>query len=86
MKNQVKIDGVLWMGYSITRSTMMIDECLQKTKKSRSDIMTIPMAVAAKKSSKLHKLKPRSVKRDRTKTEEGKNKTKERKAARDMKI
>ena len=48
--------------------------------------MTIPMAVAAKKSSKLHKLKPRSVKRDRTKTEEGKNKTKERKAARDMKI
>ena len=52
---------------------------------TRANVMTIPMAVAAKKSSKDHKLKPRSVKRDRTKMIDSKNKSKEIRAARSLK-
>lgn len=40
--------------------------------KTKADILTVPMAVKAGKSSKFHKMKPRSPKRDRTKTAEKK--------------
>ena len=57
-------------------------DCFVKARMTRANVMTIPMAVAAKKSSKNHKLKPRSVKRDRTKLIDSKNKSKEMRAAR----
>ncbi len=47
-----------------------------------SDIMTIGMAIKSCKSSKMHKMKPRTVKRDQTKTKESKNKTKTRQESR----
>jgi gamma-glutamylcyclotransferase (GGCT)/AIG2-like uncharacterized protein YtfP len=45
---------------------------------TRADIMSVKSAVKANKSSKNHKLKPRSFKRDSTKTKDVKNMTKER--------
>lgn len=50
-----------------------------RERKTRKDIMTVYMAIVAKKSSKDHKLKPRSIKRDRTKLAEAKRSTVERK-------
>lgn len=45
--------------------------------KRRSDVLTPVQAFKAKKSSKNHKMKPRTEKRDSTKTREMKNKTKD---------
>jgi len=47
-----------------------------KERKTRRDIMTVGQAIKSHKSSKNHKLKPRSVKRDRTKSPEHKAHTK----------
>lgn len=43
-----------------------------KVRPKLSDVMTVGMALKSSKSSKMHKLKPRSVKRDKTKTKEAK--------------
>jgi len=43
-----------------------------KKRPTRADVLTVPEAIKAQKSSKTHKLPPRSVKRDRTKTKEAK--------------
>lgn len=50
-------------------------------RKTRNDIMTLLESVKAHKVQKTHKLKPRSVKRDRTKTPESKTKTRARREA-----
>lgn len=47
-----------------------------KERKTRRDILSVGQAVKSKKSSKNHKLKPRSVKRDRTKMPENKTHSK----------
>lgn len=44
-------------------------------RKTRKDIMSLVEAVKAHKVQKTHKIKPRSIKRDRTKTAESKAKT-----------
>jgi hypothetical protein len=49
-------------------------------RKTRRDIMPLIDAVRAQKVPKNHKLKPRSVKRDRTKTAESKTKTVQKRA------
>lgn len=46
--------------------------------KTRADIMTVGMAVKYNKSSKNHKLKPRSNKRDNSKTQEAKERAQSR--------
>jgi hypothetical protein len=46
--------------------------------KGKKDIMTPMMAIKSSKSTKDHKLKPRSNKRDRTKTDEAKTRAKNR--------
>lgn len=46
--------------------------------KSRADVMTVGMAVKHNKSSKNHKLKPRSNKRDHSKTQDAKEYTRSR--------
>lgn len=50
-------------------------ECCPRERKTRNDIMGAIEAVRAQKVQKKHKLKPRSTKRDRTKTPEAKTKT-----------
>ena len=50
--------------------------CDIRNRKTRADILTPADAMKSRKSSKSHKLKPRSVKRDRTKTTESKTATK----------
>jgi inhibitor of KinA sporulation pathway (predicted exonuclease) len=47
-------------------------EVQPKQHKSKKDILTVYQALKSQKSSKNHKLKPRTVKRDRTKTPEKK--------------
>lgn len=54
-------------------------------RKTRKDILTVGMAIDSNKSSKDHKLKPRSVKRDRTKQADAKHKTKARRMSLIMK-
>jgi hypothetical protein len=51
-------------------------EVVPKQRKTRKDILTVGDAIKAHKSSKNHKLKPRSVKRDRTKSPETKSHSK----------
>lgn len=46
-----------------------------KKHKRRSDVMTVWEAAASKKSSKNHKMKPRSSRLDRTKTKESRIRT-----------
>lgn len=41
-------------------------------KKSRADVFTVCEAIRSGKSSKAHKMAPREIKRDRTKTKEAK--------------
>ena len=53
-------------------------EALVPRHKTITDIMPPAKAVVAHKASKLHKMKPRSVKRDRTKTRESRARSKQR--------
>ena len=64
---------------------MDVDACaeaLVPRHKTIADIMPLAQAVVARKASKLHKMKPRSVKRDRTKTRESRELSKQRTEAR----
>lgn len=56
-------------------------ECQPKERKVRSDVLTVCQAVASSKSSKNHKLKPRSNKKDRSKSPEAKTQSKRVKAS-----
>jgi hypothetical protein len=53
---------------------------------TKADIRTPYLAIKSCKSTKLHKMKPRKEKRDRTKTIESKEKTKNRRYDRDSHI
>ena len=56
-------------------------ECKPKERKVRSDVLTVGAAIASNKSSKNHKLKPRSEKKDRSKSPEAKAQSKKVKAS-----
>jgi len=45
---------------------------LVKERKTIQDVLTVGNAITSKKSSKNHKLKPREIKRDRTKSTDAK--------------
>lgn len=60
----------------------MDDFSLIKKHKTIADVLTVQMAIKAGKSSKNHKIAPRSVKRDRTKTKESKKAALERRNSR----
>lgn len=57
---------------------------LPRTRMTRKDVLTPDEAVKAKKASKMHKLKPRSVKRDLTKMKENKDNSKRVKKSHDV--
>lgn len=57
-------------------------DVVEKRRTKISDVMTVHMAIKSSKSSKNHKMKPRSVKRDQTKTRDAKDKTRDRLAQR----
>lgn len=59
--------------------------CSVRDRKTRKDILTVGDAIRAHKSSKNHKLAPRSIKRDRTKSTEDKQFARERLACRGCK-
>ena len=46
-----------------------------RERKTISNVMTPIMAIHSNKASKTHKMKPREIKRDRTKTDEGRIKS-----------
>ena len=56
-------------------------ECKPKERKVRSDVLTVGAAIASNKSSKNHKLKPKSGKKDRSKSPEAKAQSKKVKAS-----
>lgn len=56
-------------------------ECKPKERKVRRDVMTVAAAIASNKSSKNHKLKPKSEKKDRSKSPEAKAHSKKVKAS-----
>jgi hypothetical protein len=56
--------------------------CAPRSRKTRRDVLTAAEAVKAGKSSKSHKLAPRSVKRDGTKSREAKQMSRDRRAQR----
>lgn len=51
-------------------------ECKPRERKVRSDVLSVAASITAQKSSKNHKLKPRSVKKDRSKSPEAKAQSK----------
>ena len=51
-------------------------ECKPKERKVRSDVLTVGAAIMSNKSSKNHKLKPKSTKKDRSKSPEAKGQSK----------
>jgi hypothetical protein len=68
--------------YVITTATLDEDYgCKPKERKVRSDVLTVRAAIMAGKSSKNHKLKPKSAKKDRSKSPEAKNQSKKVKAS-----
>lgn len=68
--------------YVITTATLDEDYgCKPKERKVRSDVLTVRDAIMAGKSSKNHKLKPKSAKKDRSKSPEAKKQSKKVKAS-----
>lgn len=51
-------------------------EFFPKERKTRKDVLTVIESIKAQKSSKHFKMKPRTVKKDKTKTRESKNRAK----------
>lgn len=63
-------------------STSVWDDAVKpRDRKTRKDVLTLQAAVKAQKSSKSHKLRPRTVKRDKTKTVEQKQRSKAKKTS-----